>query len=98
MNQELSLDRKGCARNSGVFILVRLGLGSLVFLSLNTIFYVPGEAMIAAVQSVKANVFLFIGVLVVLFFMSLFSLFIAFPLNNVYTPVNKDISNQAKRF
>ncbi len=97
MNQGLSLDRKGCARNSGVFILVRLGLGSLVFLSLNTIFYVPGEAMIAAVQSVKANVFLFIGVLAILFFMSLFSIFIAFPLNNVFTPVNKDISTWALR-
>lgn len=97
MNQELTLDRKGCARNSGIFILVRLGLGSLVFLSLNTIFYVPGEAMIAAVQSVKANVFLFIGVLAILFFMSLFSIFIAFPLNNVFTPVNKDISTWAQR-
>ena len=97
MNQVLSLDRKGCARNSGVFILVRLGLGSLVFLSLNTIFYVPGEAMIAAVQGVKANVFLFIGVLAILFFMSLFSIFIAFPLNNVFTPVNKDISTWALR-
>ncbi len=97
MNQELSLERKGCARNSGVFILVRLGLGSLVFLSLNTIFYVPGEAMLVAAQGVKANVFLFIGVLAILFFMSLFSMFIAFPLNNVFTPVNKDISTWAQR-
>ncbi|MHA2152022.1 MAG: DUF4386 domain-containing protein [Candidatus Thorarchaeota archaeon] len=97
MNQGLTLDRKGCARNSGVFTLVRLGLGSLVFLSLNTIFYVPGEAMLAAAQSVKANVFLFIGVLVALFFMSLFSLIIAFPLDNTLTSVNKDISKVAQR-
>ena len=97
MNEGLSLDRKGCARNSGVFILVRLGLGSLVFLSLNTIFYVPGEAMLTAVQSVKANVFLFIGVLAALFFMSLFSLIIAFPLNNTLTSVNKELSKVAQR-
>jgi hypothetical protein len=97
MNQELSLDRKGCARNAGVFILVRLGLGSLVFLSLNTIFYVPGEAMLTAAQSVKANVFLFIGVLAALFFMSLFSLIIAFPLNNTLTSVNKELSKVAQR-
>jgi len=97
MNQELTLDRKGCARNSGVFILVRILLGSLVFLSLNTIFYVPGEAMLAAAQSVKANVFLFIGVLAALFFMSLFSLIIAFPLNNTLTSVNKELSKVAQR-
>ena len=97
MNEGLSLDRKGCARNSGVFILVRLGLGSLVFLSLNTIFYVPGEAMLTAVQSAKANVFLFIGVLAALFFMSLFSLIIAFPLNNTLTSVNKELSKVAQR-
>ncbi len=97
MNQELSLERRGCARNSGVFILVRLGLGSLVFLSLNTIFYVPGEVMLVAAQGVKANVFLFIGVLAALFFMSLFSLIIAFPLNNVLTSVEENLSKWAQR-
>jgi len=97
LNQGLSLERRGCARNSGVFILVRILLGSLVFLSLNTIYYVPGEAMLAAAQGVKANVFLFIGVLAVLFFMSLFSLIIPFPLNNVLTSVNENLSKVAQR-
>ncbi|MHA2320180.1 MAG: DUF4386 domain-containing protein [Candidatus Thorarchaeota archaeon] len=92
MNQGLSLERRGCARNSGVFILVRILLGSLVFLSLNTIFYVPGEA-----QNVKASVFLFIGVLCALFFMSLFSLIVAFPMNNVLTSVNEKVSKGAQR-
>jgi hypothetical protein len=97
MNQGLSLERKGCARNSGVFTLVRLGLGSLVFLSLNTIFYVPDAAMLAAAQSVKANVFLFIGILAALFFMSLFSLIIPFPLNNTLTSVNEELSKATQR-
>ncbi|MHA2462451.1 MAG: DUF4386 domain-containing protein [Candidatus Thorarchaeota archaeon] len=97
MNQGLSLERRGCARNSGVFILVRILLGSLVFLSLNTIFYVPGEAMLTAAQGIKANVFFFIGVIAVLFFMSLFSLIIPFPLNNVLTSVNEKLSKVAQR-
>ena len=97
MSQGLSLERRGCARNSGIFILVRLALGLLVFLSLNTIFYVPGEAMIAAAQAVKANIFLFIGVIAALFFMSLFSLIIPFPLNNVLTSVNENLSRIAQR-
>ncbi|MHA2426085.1 MAG: DUF4386 domain-containing protein [Candidatus Thorarchaeota archaeon] len=97
MSKGLALERRGCARNSGVFILVRILLGSLVFLSLNTIFYVPGEAMLTAAQGVKANVFLFIGVLAVLFFMALFSLIIPFPLNNVLTSVNENLSSIAQK-
>jgi hypothetical protein len=97
LNQALDLERRGCARNSGVFILVRLSLGSLVFLALGTMFYVPGEAMLAAAQSVKANGFFFIGVVAVLFFMSLFSLIIPFPLNNVLTFVNENLSKGAQR-
>jgi hypothetical protein len=97
MSRGLSLERRGCARNSGIFILVRLALGSLVFLSLNTIFYVPGEAMIAAAQAVKSNLILFIGVIAALFFMSLFSFIIPIPLNNVLTSVSKKISKVAQR-
>ncbi|MFW9890525.1 MAG: DUF4386 family protein, partial [Candidatus Thorarchaeota archaeon] len=97
MSQGLSLERQGCARNSGVFILVRLLLGSLVFLSLNTIYYIPEEGMLAAAESVKANVFLFIGVLALLFFMALFSLIIPFPLNNVLTSVDENLSKIAQR-
>ncbi|MHA2273547.1 MAG: DUF4386 domain-containing protein [Candidatus Hodarchaeales archaeon] len=96
MNQGLSLERRGCARNSGVFILVRILLGTLVFLSLNTIFYVPGESMLTAAQSIKANVFFFIGVIAVLFFMSLFSLITPIPLNNVLTSVNEKLSKSAQ--
>ncbi|MHA1958619.1 MAG: DUF4386 domain-containing protein [Candidatus Thorarchaeota archaeon] len=77
--------------------MVRLSLGSLVFLALGTMFYVPGEAMLAAAQSVKANGFFFIGVVAVLFFMSLFSLIIPFPLNNVLTFVNENLSKGAQR-
>jgi hypothetical protein len=97
LNQGLALERRLCARNSGVFILVRMMLGSLVFLSLNTIYYVPEEAMLAAAQSVKTNLLLFISVLGALFFMSLFSLVLAFPLNNVLTSVNKNLSKVAQR-
>jgi hypothetical protein len=48
--------------------------------------------MIEAAQGVKANLFLFISVVVALFFMSLFSLIIAFPLNNTLSSVNEDLS------
>ncbi len=96
MNQGLALERRSCARNAGIFILVRILLGSFVFFSLNAMYYVPGETMISAAQGVKANVFLFIGVIIALFFMSLFSLIIAFPLNNVLTSVHKDLSKIAQ--
>lgn len=96
LNQELFLSPRECAKNAGTFLLVRLVLGSLVYLSLNSIFPIPGDVMLGAVTIVKANVFLFIGVLVVLFFMALFSLVVAFPLNNVLTSVNKDLSKGAQ--
>lgn len=97
MSQGLSLERRGCARNSGVFILVRIALGNFVFLSLNSIYYVPAEAMLTVIQGVKANAFLLIGVIAALFFMSLFSLIIPIPLNNVLTSVDKRISKIAQR-
>jgi hypothetical protein len=53
--------------------------------------------MLTAAQSVKANVFLFIGLLALLFFMALFSLIIPFPLNNVLTSVNEKLSKLAQR-
>lgn len=97
MNQGLSLSRPSCARNAGVFTLVRVSIGSLIFFALNTIYYVPGNAMLTAAQSVKANVLLFIAIICALFFMSLFSLFVAFPMNNAFRRVNKDLSIVAQR-
>ena len=97
MNQGLSLSRPLCARNAGVFTIARVLIGSLIFFALNTIYYVPREAMLIAAQSVKANVLLFIAMICALFFMSLFSLVVAFPLNNVFTRVNKDLSKAAAR-
>lgn len=95
MNQELSLERRLCARNAGVFILVRLFLGSLVFFSLGSMFYVPVETMLTAAQSIKANAMVFVGILAVLFFMSLFSLIAAIPLNNALRAVNEQLSYRA---
>ncbi len=97
MNQELGLAPKGCARNAGVFLLIRLALGSLVYLSLGTVFPIPNEDMLAAVESVRANVFLFVGILAALFFMGLFSLIVAFPLNNTLTSINKELSKGAQQ-
>ncbi|MFW9793786.1 MAG: DUF4386 domain-containing protein [Candidatus Thorarchaeota archaeon] len=96
MNQELGLAPKGCARNAGIFLLIRLALGSLVYISLGTGFPIPSEGMLTAVESVRANVFLYIGVLATLFFMGLFSLIVAFPLNNTLTSIDKDLSKGAQ--
>ncbi|MFX1369984.1 MAG: hypothetical protein ACFFAY_15430, partial [Promethearchaeota archaeon] len=95
MNQELSLERRLCARNAGVFILIRLFLGSLVFFSLGSMFYVPTETMLTAAQSIKSNALVFVGILAVLFFMSLFSLIAAIPLNNALRAVNEELSYRA---
>jgi hypothetical protein len=96
LNQELGLAPKECARNAGVFLLVRLALGLLVYISLGTLFPIPSEGMLAALESVRTNVFLFIGVLVALFFMGLFSLIVAFPLNNALTSIHKKMSKVAQ--
>ncbi|MBE0527171.1 MAG: hypothetical protein IH631_09530, partial [Candidatus Thorarchaeota archaeon] len=98
MSQELTLAPRECAQNSGTFVLVRMLLGLLVYFSLSTIFPIPGESMLGAVVGLKANMLLFIGVLAALFFASLFGLFVAFPLNNVLTSVNKDLSKSAMIF
>lgn len=96
MNQELGLSPRECAKNAGTFLLIRLALGSLIYFSLNAIFPVPSDVMLGAVSIVKANVFLFIGVLAALFFMALFSLIVAFPMNNVLTSINKTLSRGAQ--
>jgi hypothetical protein len=53
--------------------------------------------MFGAVTMVKANVFLYIGVLAALFFMILFSIIVAFPLNNVLTSIDKQLSKRAQQ-
>ncbi|MGY5852095.1 MAG: DUF4386 domain-containing protein [Candidatus Thorarchaeota archaeon] len=97
MNQGLALDRVGCARNAGVFILLRILIGSLIFLSLGTIFYVPTEAMLPAIQSVEANLLFIILIVLALIPMSFFSIVIGFPLNNALSSINKDLSWHAAR-
>lgn len=92
MNQELPLSRRVCARNAGFAIIVRLLIGFFVFFSLNTIFEVPGEATLIAAQSIKANVLLFLIVIIAIFIMSFCALMAAMALNNVLMSVNKDVS------
>jgi hypothetical protein len=53
--------------------------------------------MLGAVMTVKANVFLFIGIIGALFFMTLFSIIVAFPLNNVLTSIDEDLSRRAQQ-
>lgn len=96
MSQELRLDRIGCARNAGVFILIRISLGTLIFLALNAVYYIPTDLMLGAVPIVKANIILFLGVIVALFFMSLISLIIGFPLNNALESVDNEQMSRAK--
>ncbi|MFW9817654.1 MAG: DUF4386 domain-containing protein [Candidatus Thorarchaeota archaeon] len=90
------LSPRECARNSGTFLLVRLLLGALIYLSLNATFPIPRDSMLAVLGSIKANVFLLIGILAVLFFFALFSLIVAFPINNVLTSIHKDLSKAAQ--
>jgi hypothetical protein len=91
------LSPRECARNGGTFLLIRLALGSIIYFSLNTIFPIPSDVMLAAVSILKANVFLFIVVLAGLFFMALFSLIVAFPINNVLTSISQVLSKKAQQ-
>ncbi len=96
MNQDLGLAPRECARNAGTFLLIRLLLGSVVYLILSATFPLPGAAMLAVVGSVKANLLVFIAILGALFFFALFSLIVAFPMNNVLTSINKNLSMGAQ--
>ena len=96
MNQELGLSPRECARNAGTFLLVRLLLGSVVYLILSATFPLPGETMLHVVGSVKGNQLVFIAILGALFFFALFSLIVAFPMNNVLTSINKNLSKGAQ--
>jgi hypothetical protein len=97
MNQEIPLDRIECARNAGVFILLRTLIGMFIFLSLGTIFYIPTASMLPAIQSIKANVFFFILLVAALIPMSFFNIVIGFPLNNILKLVDNKLSWQAAR-
>lgn len=97
MNQELGLAPRECARNASIFLMIRLTLGLLIYFTLNTIFPVPRDLMLGAVSIVKTNLLLFIGVLAALFFLILFSIIVAFPLNNVLTSIDKDLSQRAQQ-
>jgi hypothetical protein len=52
--------------------------------------------MLAAIGNIKANIFLLAGMLAALFFFGLFSLIVAFPLNNTLTSIHKDFSKGAQ--
>ncbi|MFW9848358.1 MAG: DUF4386 domain-containing protein [Candidatus Thorarchaeota archaeon] len=92
MDQGLALDRVGCARNAGIFILLRILIGSFIFISLGTLFYVPTESMLQAMQGVKTNVFYFIAIVIALIPMSFISLVFGLPLRNALEVVNKELS------
>ncbi|MHA1946108.1 MAG: DUF4386 domain-containing protein [Candidatus Hodarchaeales archaeon] len=95
MNQGLSLSRRLCARNAGFAITIRLLIGFFVFLSLNTLFEVPGEATLIAAKSIKDNVLLFLILVIAILIISFFTLMAAVALNNVLKSVSKDMSKTA---
>ncbi|MFW9805988.1 MAG: hypothetical protein ACFFFK_04605 [Candidatus Thorarchaeota archaeon] len=97
MNQELGLSPRSCAKNAGIFLLIRLALGSIIYLALNSVFPVPRYEMIGAISYIKTNSLLYICLLAALFFMGLFSLIVAIPLNNVLTSIDKDGSKRAQQ-
>jgi hypothetical protein len=53
--------------------------------------------MLGAVSIIKTNILWFAGLVAVLFFLALFSLIVAFPLNNVLTSIDKDSSQRAQQ-
>ena len=97
MNQELPLERVECARNAGVFILLRILIGMFIFGSLGTIFYIPTDTMLPAIQSVKTNFVFFILLVLAIIPMSFFNIVIGFPMNNVLKSVNERLSWHAAR-
>ena len=90
------LSPRECARNGGAFLLVRLLLGALIYLMLNATFPLPGESMLEIIGSIKANIFSLAIILAALFFFGLFSLIVAFPLNNSMTSIHKNLSKSAQ--
>jgi len=87
-----TLTRPICARNAGVGILLRATIVSLLLLSLNMIFELPGDGTITAAIAIKSNLLLFILVGLAFFVIGFLTLLVAFPVNNVFSHVNRELS------
>ena len=98
MQQEIGLAPRECARNSGTFILIRMSLGFLVYIALGSIFPIPGSVMLTSIVGIKANVFLFIGLIAAVVFTSITGLVVGLPLNNVMKSVNSMYSKNMRNF
>jgi len=73
-------------------------LGLLVYIALGSIFPLPETVMLASIATIKVNAFLFIGIIIAVFFISLVGLIVGFPLNNVMKSVNSMYSINMQRF
>ena len=98
MVQEIKLAPRECARNAGLFMLIRMLLGLIIYFPLVAVFPIPQAWMLSNIVSIKTNVFLFIGLIIGIFFTSLFGLVVGFPTNNVMKSVNEKVSVNMMRF
>ena len=63
-----------------------------VLFTLNAIFEVPGEATVLAAKKLKANILLFLIIIITILIMSFFTLMAALAFNNVLMSVNRKLS------
>jgi len=75
-----------------------MSLGLLVYVALGSVFPIPRSIMLTSIVEIKANVFLFIGLVAGVVFISLIGLIVGLPLNNVMKSVNSTYSKYMRGF
>lgn len=92
MNQVLPLSRRLCTRNAGLGMLSSTIIISFVFISLDTIFEVPGEATLTVAKGIGANGLFFVIMIISILIMLFFNLMVAASSFNVFKTVNRDLA------
>ncbi|MHA1984776.1 MAG: DUF4386 family protein [Candidatus Hodarchaeales archaeon] len=98
LNQVIPLERRECARNAGIAMTARVSILFFILLALNTIFQIPDESTLPAINNLKTNGLLVLVLVVSILIMAFAYLPNIFSLNNVFSAVNKDISLGAAIF
>ena len=95
MSHEIPITHRICVKIAGIAVIMRLLVGSVLFLLLNSIFMVPRENFSSSMIAVMSNHLLFIVVICLILVMSFLILPLAFAMNNSLKNVQKNLSKTA---
>lgn len=95
MSHEIPITHRICVKRAGIAVIMRLLIGSVLFLLLNSIFMVPRENFPSSMIALTSNHLLFIVVICLILVMSFLILPLSFAMNNSLKIVQKNLSKTA---